>query len=230
MARRSALRDQLRMPFSRSSTSRAIRTILNNEVFLVSQMEATRKTSRTIRRALDQHWAQHRHRRLRPGHAPDAGHQSYSRASTTLENTTMGASSSRGRSSRSMGSDRGSFTRAITSNWQGITRNLRNDINRQLYSDGSGAVAVLTATASSNTFTLLTPTSARRRPGDDRHVHRHRFCGQPAVVCCRSQGHGVQPDGGRRLRRRCGGDHGVVTVYYRASSGGVAGVRRHCRR
>ena len=41
--------------------------------------------------------------------------------------------------------DRGSFIRAIGSEMDGIRRDLRNDVNRQLFGDGTGAIAACTA-------------------------------------------------------------------------------------
>ena len=141
-----------------------IRTILNNEVFLVSQMETNTEDIEGRRAVLSINTGRNTGigARAELGTLPDAGHQGYSEERVTLKYN-YGRIQLSGPVIRSMGSDRGSFTRAITSETQGVTRDLRNDINRQLYADGSGAIVALTAGASGNTFTMTTPTAAQRR-------------------------------------------------------------------
>ena len=53
--------------------------------------------------------------------------------------------------------DRGSFIRAIGSEMDGIRRDLRNDVNRQLFGDGYGVVGLMTADSPSATVLNVEP-------------------------------------------------------------------------
>ena len=138
-----------------------IRSILNNQVFLLSQLEVNSEDleGRRAVLAIQTNRNQGIGARAEMGTLPEAGHQGYNEERVPLKYN-YGRIQLSGPVIRSMGSDRGSFTRAIQSETQGVTRDLRNDINRQLYANGSGAIATLTAAASSTTVTLLTPVSA----------------------------------------------------------------------
>jgi hypothetical protein len=141
-----------------------IRSILNNEVFLLSQVETNSEDIEGRRAVLSINTGRNNGigARAEGGTLPDAGHQSYNESRVVLKYN-YGRIQLSGPVIRSMGSDRGSFTRAITSETQGVTRDLRNDVNRQVYGDGSGKIAVLAAAASGNTATLVTPTNTQKR-------------------------------------------------------------------
>jgi hypothetical protein len=64
---------------------------------------------------------------------------------------------------KSTKSDSGSFVRAVGSETEGVTRDLKNDVNRQLYGDGTGAIAVVTAVAGAAAVPLTTPTPTQLR-------------------------------------------------------------------
>jgi hypothetical protein len=132
-----------------------IRSILNFEVFLLSQVETNSEDIEGRRAVLSINTGRNSGigARAELGTLPDAGHQGYSEERVQLKYN-YGRIQLSGPVIRSMGSDRGSFTRAITSETQGVTRDLRNDINRQLFGDGGGGIVALTAAASSTSFTV----------------------------------------------------------------------------
>src|SRR3954471_796438 len=135
-----------------------IRSILNFEVFLLSQVETNSEDIEGRRAVLAINTGRNQGigARAEMGTLPDAGHQGYNEQRVPLKYN-YGRIQLSGPVIRSMGSDRGSFTRAIQSETQGVTRDLRNDINRQCYGGATGAIATLTAAASSTTVTVLTP-------------------------------------------------------------------------
>jgi len=141
-----------------------IRSILNSEVFMLTQVESNSEDIEGRRAVLAINTGRNTGigARAEMGVLPDAGHQGYSEERVTLKYN-YGRIQLSGPVIRSMGSDRGSFTRAITSETQGVTRDLRNDVNRQLYGDGTGKIATLAAAASGNTGTLQTPTNTQKR-------------------------------------------------------------------
>lgn len=62
---------------------------------------------------------------------------------------------------RAMRSDRGSFVRAMESETRGVTNDLKRDVNRQLWNDGSGIIVGLATDAGGdNTVALDTATSS----------------------------------------------------------------------
>jgi hypothetical protein len=141
-----------------------IRNILNNTVFLLSQVETNTEDIEGRRAVLSINTGRNQGvgARAEMGTLPDAGHQGYSEERVALKYN-YGRIQMSGPVIRSMGSDRGSFTRAITSETQGVTRDLRNDVNRQLYADGTGMIAVLNSAASGNTGTVTNFTATQMR-------------------------------------------------------------------
>jgi hypothetical protein len=134
-----------------------IRSVLNSTVFLLTQVEPNSEDIEGRRAVLSINTGRNYGigARAEGGTLPDAGHQGYSEERVPLKYN-YGRIQLTGPVIRSMGSDQGSFTRAITSETQGITRDLRNDVNRQLYGTGDGVIATLNAAASGNTATLAT--------------------------------------------------------------------------
>lgn len=61
---------------------------------------------------------------------------------------------------RAMRSDRGSFVRAMESETRGVTNDLKRDVNRQLWNDGSGIIVGFATGGPSNTIVLDTATSS----------------------------------------------------------------------
>lgn len=141
-----------------------IRQILNNKVFLLSQVEVNSEDVEGRRAVLAINTGRNTGvgARAEYGTLPTAGQQGYSEERVTLKYN-YGRIELSGPAIRSTQSDRGSFTRAIQSETQGITRDLRNDVNRQLYADGTGMIATLAAAASGNTGTLQNATATQLR-------------------------------------------------------------------
>ena len=141
-----------------------IRSILNNQVFLLSQVETNSEDIEGRRAVLAIQTGRNQGigARAEMGTLPDAGHQGYSEERVSLKYN-YGRIQLSGPVIRSMGSDRGSFTRAIQSETQGVTRDLRNDVNRQLYAGGTGAIVALSASAAGNTATVNGPTATQLR-------------------------------------------------------------------
>ena len=141
-----------------------IRSILNNEVFLLSQVETNSEDIEGRRAVLAINTGRNQGigARAEMGLLPDAGHQGYNEERVPLKYN-YGRIQLSGPVIRSMGSDRGSFTRAIQSETQGVTRDLRNDVNRQVFANGSGAIASLAAAAAGNTGTVQNATATMMR-------------------------------------------------------------------
>jgi len=141
-----------------------IRSILNNELFLLSQVESNSEDIEGRRAVLAINTGRNQGigARAEMGTLPDAGHQTYNEERVQLKYN-YGRIQLSGPVIRSMGSDRGSFTRAIQSETQGVTRDLRNDVNRQLYAGGVGTIAVLSAAAAGNTATVTNATATQMR-------------------------------------------------------------------
>jgi hypothetical protein len=134
-----------------------IRTIMNNELFLLSQVEQNTEDVEGRRAVLSVNTARNQGigARAEGGDLPTAGKQGYSEERVPLKYN-YGRIEISGPVMRSMGSDRGSFTRAVQSETTGVVRDLKNDVNRQLYGDGTGVIATLAAAAAGNTGTLQT--------------------------------------------------------------------------
>lgn len=141
-----------------------VRQILNNKVFLLTQVEQNSQDIEGRRAVLSINVTRNTGigARAEYGTLPVAGNQGYAEERVTLKYN-YGRIELSGPAIRSTQTDRGSFVRAVQSETQGVTRDLRNDINRQLYGNGTGAIAVLAAAASGNTATMTTPTATQLR-------------------------------------------------------------------
>jgi hypothetical protein len=136
-----------------------IRNTLNNTVFLLSQIEANSEDVEGRRAVLSINTGRNSGvgARAEMGTLPPAGQQGYSEERVPLKYN-YGRLLISGPMMRSMGSDRGSFTRALQSETTGVTRDVKNDVNRQLYGTSNGVILVLNAAASGNTATVTNPT------------------------------------------------------------------------
>jgi hypothetical protein len=140
-----------------------IRSILNNEVFLLTQVEQNTEDVEGRRAVLAINTGRNHGvgARAEMGPLPTAGQQGYREERVQLKYN-YGRIEISGPTIRSMGSDRGSFTRAVQSETQGVVRDLRNDMNRQLYGDGTGAIAVAASNVNLD-ITLDDPTKTQLR-------------------------------------------------------------------
>jgi len=133
-----------------------IRSVLNNEIFLLSQMEMNSEDveGRAAVLSINVGRNQGVGARAELGTLPTAGAQQYAESRVQLKYN-YGRIQISGPVMRSMGSDRGSFARAVQSETNGIVRDLRNDLNRQVYGDGTGTIAVVSTGQVSATVLLV---------------------------------------------------------------------------
>ncbi len=140
-----------------------IRNTLNNTIFLLSQITPNSEDIEGRRAVLSINTERNQGigARAEMGILPAAGQQGYSEERVALKYN-YGRIMISGPVMRSMGSDRGSFTRALQSETTGVTRDLKNDVNRQLYGTSDGVIATLAA-GTGNTGTVLNPTPTQMR-------------------------------------------------------------------
>ena len=119
-----------------------MREQLNNEVFALTQFEMNTEDIEGRRAVLALHTGRNEGVGARGelGQLPTAGHQKYQEERVPLKYQ-YGKIQLSGPVIYSMASDRGSFIRAVESETTGVTRDLRNDVNRQIYGDGTGGIA-----------------------------------------------------------------------------------------
>lgn len=101
--------------------------------------------------------------RLEGGDLPDAGAQSYIDAIIPMKHL-YGRISVTGQTIRAAKNNEGAFVRAVDSEMKGITKDLKADINRQLFGDGSGKLAKATANSSASA-TVTVDTTKNLRVG-----------------------------------------------------------------
>ncbi len=141
-----------------------IRGTLNSKVFLLSQVEANEEDVEGRRAVLAINTGRNHGvgARAEMGALPGPGRQGYSEQRVPLKYN-YGRIEISGPTMRSMGSDRGSFTRAVQSETEGVVRDLRNDYNRQLFGLGTGQIATLSVSSSSTTVTVTAATRTQMR-------------------------------------------------------------------
>ena len=132
-----------------------VRSVLNNEVFLLSQMEQNSEDveGRAAVLSINVGRNQGVGARAELGTLPTAGAQQYAEERVPLKYN-YGRIQLSGPVIRSMGSDRGSFVRAVQSETNGVVRDLRNDVNRQTYGTGSGVIAFVDGIAAGAVVSL----------------------------------------------------------------------------
>lgn len=143
----------------------SIREQLNNEIMMLAQIESRSKDVEGRRAVLSLHVTRNAGVGARPegGTLPTAGNQGYVEERVALKYN-YGRIQINGPVIRAMKSDTGSFTRAISSETQGVVKDLKRDVNRQVFNDANGTIAQC-ASVSTDTITLAadTPTSALRQ-------------------------------------------------------------------
>ena len=140
-----------------------IRDILNNTTFLLSQIQTNSEDIEGRRAVLSIHVGRNGGigARAEGETLPTAGQQGYAEERVWLKYN-YGRIQLTGPVIRSMGSDRGSFTRALQSETEGVTRDLKKDVNRQLFGDGTGKIAQA-ASVAGQVITLTSPTVTQMR-------------------------------------------------------------------
>jgi hypothetical protein len=141
-----------------------IRKILNNTVFLLTQIESNSEDIEGRRAVLSINTGRNQGigARAEGELLPAAGQQGYAEERVWLKYN-YGRIQLTGPVIRSMGSDKGSFTRALQSETEGVTRDLRKDVNRQIFGQSTGVIAQAASNAGQViTLTAPTPTQLRQ--------------------------------------------------------------------
>jgi hypothetical protein len=92
------------------------------------------------------------------GTLPTAGYQGYAEERISLRYN-YGRIQLSGPVIRAMKSDKGSFTRAVDSESKGVVRDLKQDVERQLFGTSDGVIATCTTTTGSTTVVNLATTT-----------------------------------------------------------------------
>lgn len=138
----------------------ALREQLNQEFFILAQIEKN-TTQFEGRRAVH---AIHVSRnsgignRGDGGTLPTAGNQGYKQVKIPVRRIYGVAKVSRSLM-KAMRSDRGSFTRALTSEMDGLKKDASRDVNRQIWGTSDGVIAACGTTSNSTTVTLASTTT-----------------------------------------------------------------------
>lgn len=96
------------------------------------------------------------------GTLPTAGNQSYKETIVPMRYI-YGRIKITGPTIKAAKSNEGAFIRAVESEMKGLTKDLKSDMNRMLYGDGTGALAVCGTT--SNSTTVVVASTAKLRAG-----------------------------------------------------------------
>ena len=160
-----------------------VRSVLNNEVFLLSQMEQNTEDVEGRAAVISVNVGRNQGIGARAeGQAlPSAGSQQYAEERVQLKYN-YGRIQLTGPVIRSMGSDRGSFVRAVQSETNGVVRDLRNDVNRQTFGDGSGTIALTSGTNAGAVITLTATTNQMRQFARNMLIDIGSVAGTPADV------------------------------------------------
>lgn len=141
----------------------AIREQLNQKVFLLSQVEKNTEDVEGRRAVLSVHVSRNSGvgARAEGGTLPTAGSQGYAEERINMRYN-YGRIKLTGPVIKAMKSDKGSFTRAASSESKGVTNDLKRNVNRQLFGTSDGVIAQC-ASASGQDITLTTPTNVQLR-------------------------------------------------------------------
>ncbi len=96
------------------------------------------------------------------GTLPTAGNQGYTNALVPMR-FNYGRIQISGTVIHAMSQDRGSFVRAVRSEMDGLSKDLKRDINRQLWGTSNGVIATCGTTSSSTTVTVLAASATATR-------------------------------------------------------------------
>lgn len=142
----------------------AVRQVLNSEVFLLSQVEMNSEDVEGRAAVLSINTGRNHGvgARAELGTLPAAGRQGYSEQRVNLKYN-YGSIKISGPLMRSMGSDRGAFTRPLESETQGVIRDLKNDVNRQCYGDGTGVIVPISGTNTAAVAPIANATNTQLR-------------------------------------------------------------------
>jgi len=138
-----------------------IRDQLNSEHAFLMQIEATSKNVEGRRAVLVLHTGRNAGTgaRAEGGTLPTAGHQSYVEERVGLKYN-YGRLQINGPVIRAMKSDKGSFTRAIQSETEGVVTDLKENVSRQVFGDSTQSIAQCGTTTAATTIVLASTTTA----------------------------------------------------------------------
>lgn len=142
----------------------AARKVLNDEVFLLSQVEMNSEDVEGKAAVLSINTGRNHGigARADGGTLPTAGNQTYSEQRVPLKYN-YGRIEITGPTIRAMNSDRGSFVRAVDSETRGVVRDLRNDVNRQLYGTSDGVIASVSGANTTTSIPVANMTTTQNR-------------------------------------------------------------------
>lgn len=137
-----------------------VRQVLNNEIFLLTQVEQNTEDveGREAVLAVNIGRNQGIGARAELGDLPSAGAQAYVNPRIPLRYN-YGRIQLSGQIIRDTSSDAGSFTRTAQSETQGVVRDLKNDVARQCYGDGTGVILTASGAKTSQTFPVANATA-----------------------------------------------------------------------
>ena len=131
------------------------RTVLNNEIFLLTQMEQNTEDIEGREAVLDINIGRSQGigSRAELADLPAAGAQVHVNQRVKLKYH-YGRIQLSGQIIRDTASDSGSFTRAVQSETTGVVRDLKNDVARQCYGDGTGVIGTASGAKTGQTFPM----------------------------------------------------------------------------
>lgn len=137
-----------------------IREQLNNKAQFLGQVEKNTKDMEGRRAVLSLHVTRNSGVGARRDDAtlPTAGNQGYTEERIPVYHN-YGRIQISGPTIRAMKSDKGSFTRAVKSETRGLTNDLKRDVNRQCFGDGTGSIAECQTSTTGQTTVLLASTT-----------------------------------------------------------------------
>lgn len=139
----------------------AIREQLNNSIMFLQQIERNSKDVQGRRAVLSLHVRRNNGvgARGESGALPSAGNQKYAEERVPLRYN-YGRIQISGPTIRAMRSDEGAFIRALDSETEGVTNDLRRDVNRQLFGTSDGVIVTVGAGSSTTVVTFATTATA----------------------------------------------------------------------
>lgn len=144
----------------------SMREQLNNTNWFLAQIERNSKDVEGRRAVLSLHVSRNSGvgARGENGTLPTAGNQGYAEERVGLRYN-YGTIRLTGPVIKAMKSDNGSFVRAVDSETKGVVRDLKRDVNRQLFGTSDGVIATIEATGSTTTNIVFsaTTTAVQRR-------------------------------------------------------------------
>jgi hypothetical protein len=202
----------------------AVRNVLNSEVFLLSQFEVNSEDVEGKAAVLSINTGRNHGvgARLEGGTLPAAGRQGYVEQRVPLFYN-YGSIRISGPLMRSMNTDRGSFTRPLQSETAGVIRDLKNDVNRQTFGNGTGAIAPISGANTAATFPVANATTTQMRQLEEGMVISIGTLANPVLRTASAQILSVQV-AAKTVTLTTTVTTSATDFIFRAGSGGVVGT------